>query len=143
MTQPSVWIDPPLATCQWGCGWEYACATDAEKQRREEAHRTHAHAGVVENVTDIRDRMLGEHPDERDDIIAAIRQTALAHPQRRVDANTVRPNLPAGVTPQMVGAVFSTLAQQGKLARVDYTVNTDRHGRNQSKPLQVWQWVGA
>lgn len=140
MTRP--WVLEDLFThCDHCPGWQIQCSSLEEKATKEQRHQEAKHAAIVA-VSDITDRMLGEHPDERDSIVAAIRHTAEAN-GGRVDANLVRPHLPEGTTPQMVGAVFSKLAQQGRLVRVDFTVNTDRNGRNAGRPLQVWQWVEA
>ena len=134
-------LDPHLTSCGWCAHWQVACATPEEKQAVEERHRAKFHAGAPVDVSDVRDRMLGEHPDDRDLIVSAIRRAVAADPDGLVDANSVRPHVAGEVLPQMIGATFSGLVAQKRLVFVTYTVNTDKDGRNARRPLPRYSWV--
>jgi len=134
-------LDPHLTSCGWCAHWQVACATPEEKQAVEERHRAKFHAGAPVNVSDVRDRMLGEHPDDRDLIVSAIRRAVAADPDGLVDANSVRPHVAGEVLPQMIGATFGALVAQGRLVFVTFTRNEDKASRNGNKPLQRYRWV--
>lgn len=135
-------LDPLLTSCGWCPAWEVACATEAEKLAVEERHRAKFHAGVVEDVHDVTDRMLGERPDERDLVIATIIADARAH-GGHVDQNRVRDSLPAGITPQIVGPVYSALMRSGRLVRDGKNISTDKAGRNVGKEQWTYLLVTA
>lgn len=128
-------MNPILASC--ACGWELACSSRAEKERREAVHNQQRHTPTTEAVTSL----LTADPSHAADIqavIDAIEMTAAAN-DGQVDPNAVRRLLPAWVQPQVVGAVYNQLQAQRRLERIGWTTNEDRRGRNAGKPLPLYQ----
>lgn len=127
-------LNPLMAVC--ACGWEVACSSLDEKQRRENAHTRQRHLAETEAVT----ALITADPSRADDVKAvldAIEMVAAAH-DGQVDPNNVRRLLPAWVLPQCVGAVYNQLVAQRRLERIGWTTNEDRRGRNVGKPLPLY-----
>ena len=130
----STLLNPYMAVC--ACGWELACSSLAEKQRREDAHTQRRHTSTTEAVT----ALVTADPSRTEDVkavIEAIEMTARNN-DGQVDPNEVRRLLPSWVLPQAVGAVYNQLVAQGRLERIGWTTNEDRRGRNYGKPISLW-----
>ena len=130
----SALLNPLFASC--ACGWELACSSLAEKQRREDAHTQQRHLAATEAVT----ALVTADPSHAEDVktvIDAIETVAASH-NGEVDPNHVRRLLPSHVHPQTVGAVYNQLVAQRRLERVGWTTNEDRRGRNYGKPLALY-----
>lgn len=98
-----------------------------------------AHAEQLELGQALRDegiaRVEGAADDwERAVIDQAIR--AVADRGRPFSANDVRPLLPAGVRPALIGARFRTAALHGVISRIGYTPSTDPG--THAHPVALW-----
>lgn len=87
----------------------------------------------------LRDEGIARVEDAADDweravIDQAIR--AVADRGREFSANDVRPLLPPGVRPKLIGARFRTAATRGVIRRVGYTPSTDPG--THAHPVTVW-----
>jgi hypothetical protein len=132
----STLLDPKFAVCRHACGWELACATQQEKERREEIHAAHAHM-TVSAITEL---LTADPSNERDKraIVSAIEVAARAN-GGRVSANDVRPLLPPYVLPNLIGAVFTSLRNSGRLVPTgDAERSKDTKGRNTNKDCPIY-----
>jgi hypothetical protein len=131
--------DPLIAECPW-CRWGPQVWSQEEKARKEKAHAERLHADVMPDTSEVCARILGEHPDEHEVIVTAMREDAGAN-GGIVDPNRVRERLlPLGlVRPQVLSAAYRVFKESGWLVKVDETVNTDTRSGNAGKPQALYR----
>ena len=98
-------------------------------------------AGQLEfpTATDIALLVVGDprHADEHAAVLAAIQADFDEHGS--VDANRVRPRIPAWVYSRVISATYSALRNRGLLIPTgEWVVSTDAKGRNVGKPQKVY-----
>jgi hypothetical protein len=133
-----------FATCraEKPCGLHLFVFDEAEKERREKAHLT-----VCRNVTDanaVAALMTADpsHDADVQTVVEAIEYDAAQH-DGEVDPNRVRGLLPAHVQPQVVGSTYNVLIAKGRLEKLGWVTNLDRHGRNFGKPIMSYRLVAS
>jgi hypothetical protein len=134
-------LNPHLTSCRFGCGWELAVSSFEEKQRRERVHAERVHFASADAVTGL----MADDPTHTDDfaeVVAAIEMDGQAN-NGEVDPNRVRHLIPSHVQPQMVGTAYRVLVTRGRLREIGWTTNRDRHGRNDGKPIRLYELVTA
>jgi hypothetical protein len=132
----SLLINPHLACCE-RCGWEIAVGSHTEKQKREQIHAERVHMATTDAVTGLV-TADPSHASDVAEIVAAIELDASAN-SGEVNPNRVRLLLPAHVQPQVIGAVYSRLLRERRLTEIGWTTNTDRRGRNDGKPIRLYE----
>jgi hypothetical protein len=81
------------------------------------------------------------HERERAAVVEAIRDYAREN-DGFIDANGVRPRIPAWVGARVRGAVYNSLIAQGVLAPTgNWTTSDDKRGRNAGKPQRIYRWT--